>query len=53
LIEQVPAVIECKECGVQTTLDMPILICGACESFEVRLLSGEEFLVVSMEVAEV
>lgn len=53
VIEQVPAVVECKVCGQTTTLDMPILACGACEGFDVRLLSGEEFLIVSMDVAEV
>jgi Zn finger protein HypA/HybF involved in hydrogenase expression len=31
---------------------MPILMCGACDSFEVDLLSGDELLVVSMEVTE-
>jgi hypothetical protein len=29
------------------------LFCGACGSFEVTLLTGEEFLIVSMDVAEV
>jgi hydrogenase nickel incorporation protein HypA/HybF len=53
VIEQVPAVVECTACGQETVLDVPILMCGACEGFDVRLLSGEEFLVVSMEVAEV
>jgi hydrogenase nickel incorporation protein HypA/HybF len=53
VIEQVPAVVACRECGAETTLDMPILMCGTCDSFAVTLLSGEEFLVVSMEVAEV
>jgi hydrogenase nickel incorporation protein HypA/HybF len=53
VIEPVPAVVECKGCGAETTLDVPILMCGTCDSFNVRLLSGEEFLVVSMEVAEV
>jgi hydrogenase nickel incorporation protein HypA/HybF len=53
VIEQIPAVIECNECGVRTTLDLPILACGSCQSFEVKLISGEEFLVVSMELAEV
>jgi hydrogenase nickel incorporation protein HypA/HybF len=52
VIEQVPAVIECRDCSLQTTLDMPILACGSCGSFEVTLLSGEEFLIVSMELAE-
>jgi hydrogenase nickel incorporation protein HypA/HybF len=50
LIEQVPATIECHDCRAETTLDLPVLMCGACGSFEVKLLSGEEFLIVSMEV---
>jgi hydrogenase nickel incorporation protein HypA/HybF len=52
LIEQVPAVVVCRECRSETTLDMPILVCGTCGSFEVTLRSGEEFLIVSMEVAD-
>jgi hydrogenase nickel incorporation protein HypA/HybF len=50
LIEQVPATVRCQKCATETTLDMPILMCGACSSFDVDLLSGEEFLIVSMEV---
>jgi hydrogenase nickel incorporation protein HypA/HybF len=53
VIEQTPATVECRECRAVTTLDMPILGCGTCGSFEVTLLSGEEFLIVSMELAEV
>ncbi len=49
-IEQVPAAVKCQECEAETTLDLPILICGSCASFDVTLLSGEEFLIVSMEV---
>jgi hydrogenase nickel incorporation protein HypA/HybF len=53
VIEQVPAVVRCQKCGVETELDMPILMCGSCDSFDVDLLSGEEFLVVSLDLAEV
>jgi hydrogenase nickel incorporation protein HypA/HybF len=52
-IEQIPATIACRACRAETTLDLPILMCGTCESFDVTLLSGEEFLIVSMEVMEV
>jgi hydrogenase nickel incorporation protein HypA/HybF len=52
VVEQVPAVVECTVCGALTTLDMPILCCGTCESFEVKLLTGEEFLIVSMDLVE-
>ena len=52
VIEQVPAVVECLECGARTTLDTPILACGACEGFDVKLLSGEELLVVSIDLVD-
>jgi hydrogenase nickel incorporation protein HypA/HybF len=53
VIEQVPATVECRECRAVTTLEMPILSCGTCGSFEVTLLTGEEFLLVALELAEV
>ncbi len=52
VIEQVPAVVECHDCGARTTLDMPILSCGTCEGFNVKLLSGEELLVVSIDLVD-
>lgn len=52
LIEQVPAVVECASCRQQTLLDMPVLCCGVCESFDVTLVSGEELELVSMDVAD-
>jgi hydrogenase nickel incorporation protein HypA/HybF len=53
VIEQIPATVECRECRAVTTLDLPILSCGTCGSFEVTLLTGEEFLIVALELAEV
>lgn len=52
-IEQVPAVIHCAGCGQDTTLDVPLLICPGCEGHDVTLRSGEEFHVVSLDLAEV
>ena len=51
-IEQVPAVIRCGVCGVETTLDVPLMVCSACSSDDVTLVTGEEFLVVSLELAD-
>lgn len=51
-IVAVPAVIRCHECGGSTALDEPILRCGGCGSRSVELLSGEEFLIESIDVAE-
>jgi hydrogenase nickel incorporation protein HypA/HybF len=50
VVNPIPAVIRCAACGAETRLDWPILRCGRCDSTEVTLLSGEEFLVRSIDV---
>ncbi len=52
-IEQVPAVVRCGACGAESTLDVPILMCRGCHSDDVTLVTGEEFQVVALELAEV
>ena len=52
-IEHVPAVVTCRQCATDTRLDWPILQCRSCESTDVTLVSGEEFLVVSIDLLEV
>jgi hydrogenase nickel incorporation protein HypA/HybF len=52
-IEQVAATVVCDECASVTTLDVPILTCEACGSNNVKLVTGEELMVVSLEMAEV
>ncbi len=49
VIDHVPAVIRCRACGQDTTLDAPILLCRTCESSDVTLVSGEEFLIASID----
>jgi hydrogenase nickel incorporation protein HypA/HybF len=51
-IDHLPAVVECDDCGQTTMLDLPILSCSACESFEVTLISGDEFQLVSIDVSD-
>ncbi len=48
-IDHVPAVVRCQACMQDTTLDMPILLCGSCEGTDVTLVSGEEFLIASID----
>ncbi|MDQ1288928.1 MAG: hydrogenase nickel incorporation protein HypA/HybF [Actinomycetota bacterium] len=50
-IEQVPGVVECSDCGARSTLTEYVLRCLACGSGLVKVLSGEEFLVTSIDVA--
>lgn len=49
VIDHVPAVVVCQRCANATRLDLPILVCGICESTDVALVSGEEFLVASID----
>jgi len=53
-VESVPVRIQCRACETLTELDdLPILECRACGSADVTLVNGEEFLVTSLELAEV
>lgn len=52
-IEHVPATIECNRCHATTVLDTPLMLCPACSDSDVTVLTGEELLVVSLNLAEV
>ena len=52
VVDHVPAVVECRACGAHTTLTMPILLCGSCDGSDVSLISGEEFLIASIDRAQ-
>ena len=49
-IEHIDAVIACV-CGARTTLRQPILVCDSCGSVDVVLETGEELLLVSIDLA--
>jgi hydrogenase nickel incorporation protein HypA/HybF len=51
-IIDVPAVVTCRQCEADTTLDQPVMRCGSCGSTAVDLVSGEEFLVDSIDVRD-
>ncbi|MCM3885766.1 hydrogenase maturation nickel metallochaperone HypA [Frankia sp. R82] len=52
-IDQVPARVSCRACGVQGALARPFVRCTACgaDAGWLTLTGGEEFLVTSFEVA--
>jgi hydrogenase nickel incorporation protein HypA/HybF len=50
-IDHVAATVSCDACGETSTLRWPTLQCSACESTDVVLLTGDELLVVSIELA--
>jgi hydrogenase nickel incorporation protein HypA/HybF len=49
-IEQVPATIACNACDSVTTLDVPVFACVECGSRDVALRSGDELMLVSLEI---
>jgi len=50
-IRRIPAVIVCAGCGAETTLtDLPIMECGVCHGSDVKLVSGDEFIVTSLQL---
>jgi hydrogenase nickel incorporation protein HypA/HybF len=49
-VEEVPAEVECADCGVRSVLDEPYLRCPGCGSARVAVIAGEEFLVASIEI---
>jgi hydrogenase nickel incorporation protein HypA/HybF len=52
-VEGIRASIRCRACGRTAELgDWPVFICGDCSSTNVELLSGEEFLVTALDLAE-
>lgn len=50
-VDHVPAAVRCRRCGSGTALDAPILRCSGCGSSEVDLVSGQELLIDSIELA--
>ncbi len=51
-IEQVPVVALCKECGVKWTIEEPAFACQKCQSGSIKLISGKELDIVSIEVMD-
>ncbi|UQE76465.1 hydrogenase maturation nickel metallochaperone HypA [Gordonia sp. PP30] len=50
-VNQIPAVIACDDCQAQTRMrGIPILVCGSCGSGHVAVVTGEEFLLRSLDV---
>lgn len=51
-VERVQALLHCDTCGHEQTLDVPILICESCSGQQVTLVSGDEFLITSLELED-
>jgi hydrogenase nickel incorporation protein HypA/HybF len=51
-IEAVPARIRCRSCEQVTEIGaVPVFACGGCGGFDAEVVSGEEFLITSLELS--
>jgi len=52
-LELVPAEVKCRACGAQSEIASRwSVMCPQCDSGDVEVVRGEEFLVTSLEVSE-
>ncbi len=52
-VESVPAQVRCQQCDTIEAISMPVMLCPRCGGSGVELVSGEEFLITTIELAEV
>ncbi len=50
-INHIPAVLRCRDCGAETTIEVPVFRCP-CGSVATDVISGQELLVRSLELAD-
>ncbi len=51
VINHVPAVLACRTCGAETTIELPVFRCS-CGSTDTDVISGRELLVTTLELAD-
>ena len=52
VIEELPVVARCKDCGHRWTIDAPVFKCENCDGGSLEILSGRELDIESIEIAQ-
>ena len=50
IIEQLPIVIRCQQCGAESQATTNKLVCSQCGDYHTELISGDEMLLASVEL---
>ncbi len=50
VIEPAEIRVRCNDCGAETEAKQNRLLCGACDSYRTRLISGDELLLANVEL---
>jgi hydrogenase nickel incorporation protein HypA/HybF len=51
VIEAAPVVVHCNDCGARSEAASNRMLCGACNGYRVKMLSGDEMLLESVELS--
>ena len=51
VIDEIPVVAQCNECGVKWTIETPVFVCNHCKGTQIELLSGRELDIESIEIS--
>lgn len=51
VVNHVPAVIRCRSCGAETTIELPVFRCP-CGSTDTELTSGRELIVTALDLTD-
>ena len=49
-IEKIPITMRCKDCGAEEELSSRRYTCGSCNSYNIKIIHGNEFYIDSLEV---
>jgi hydrogenase nickel incorporation protein HypA/HybF len=50
-IETAPVIVRCRECGAESETAPNRLVCGRCGGFRTDLVSGDEMLLINLELS--
>jgi hydrogenase nickel incorporation protein HypA/HybF len=50
VVQSGPVIVACRSCGAESTVPSNRLLCSACGNWRVRVISGEELLLSSVEL---
>ena len=50
IFEEVKVKVKCADCGKETSPEVPIILCGNCQSDNIEILAGREFIIKEMEL---
>ena len=51
-IEEIPVVARCNTCSTEWTIDSPVFTCRNCSGGDIKILSGRELDIESIELAD-